>query len=470
MMASNKYDLTRGGILKKLLQVAVPIMGTQLMQMAYNLTDMFWLGRTQQSVVSVAASGLAGMYLWLGMALMLIGRMGSEIGTSQNLGGGDVASAQGYAQDSTRLSVLLGIFYGLLLFVLAEPLVALLRVNDPTVFENTCAYLRIVAFGIPLTYMSAAITGVFNGAGNSRLGFWANTVGLVVNMILDPLMILVWGWDVKGAAIATVIAQATVWALFVLFIKRHPQRPFEDFRIFGRIDPARTRRIMRWSLPVAVESGAFTALAMVVTGMVSDGYGETAVAVQRVGSQIESLSWLIGGGFSSAITAFIGQNYGARKWERIRRGYRMSLVALLAWEALVTLVLFTCGRFLFSLFLREPPEILDMGATYLRILAVCQICMALEGTCSGIFRGMGQTLPPSLCSIASNCIRPLLCWWFSRRMGLNGIWMGVAVSAMVRGISMFIWFTLYKRQIPRTNEGDQELNSAPAASGDIPLT
>ena len=68
-MVLNKQDLTQGGILKKMLQVAVPIMGTQLMQMAYNLTDMFWLGRTQQAVVAVAASGLAGMFLWLGMAL-----------------------------------------------------------------------------------------------------------------------------------------------------------------------------------------------------------------------------------------------------------------------------------------------------------------------------------------------------------------------------------------------------------------
>ena len=87
-MSIKKHDLTQGGILKKLLQVAVPIMGTQFMQMAYNLTDMFWLGRTEQSVVAVAASGLAGMYLWLSMALLMIGRMGSEIGTSQNLGSG----------------------------------------------------------------------------------------------------------------------------------------------------------------------------------------------------------------------------------------------------------------------------------------------------------------------------------------------------------------------------------------------
>lgn len=453
-MASNNYDLTQGGILKKLLQVAVPIMGTQLMQMAYNLTDMFWLGRTEQSVVAVAASGLAGMYLWLGMALMMIGRMGSEIGTSQNLGRGDIEASQGYAQDSMRVSFILGIFYGLVLFVLAEPLVSLLRVDDPTVFSNTCDYLRIVALGIPLTYVSAAITGVFNGAGNSRLSFWANAVGLVVNMILDPVMILVWGWDVKGAAIATVIAQATVCVLFVWFVKRHPHRPFEHFRFIGRIDPTRTRQILRWSLPVAAESGAFTALAMVVTGMVSAGYGETAVAVQRVGSQIESLSWLIGGGFASAITAFVGQNFGARKWKRIRKGYTISLVTLLVWEGLVTLLLILCGRFFFSLFLREPAGILDMGETYLRILAACQIFMALEGACAGTFRGMGRTLPPSLCSIASNCIRPLLCWWFSRWMGLNGLWLGIAVSAMLRGMMIFTWFTIIKHRLPRLDEGD----------------
>ena len=262
-------------------------------------------------------------------------------------------------------------------------------------------------------------------------------------------MILVWGWGVIGAAIATVIAQITVCVMFVLFVKRHPQRPFENFRILGHIDRSRFRQITRWSLPVAIESGAFTALAMVVTGMISAWYGETAVAVQRVGSQIESLSWLIGGGFSSAVTAFVGQNYGARKWERIRKGYHISLVSLLIWEGLVTLLLIFGGRFFFSLFLREPAEILDMGATYLRILAGCQFFMALEGACAGTFRGIGRTLPPSICSIAANSVRPLLCWWLAQWMGLNGLWMGITLSAALRGLMMFIWFSLHKRRFPR---------------------
>ncbi|HHU75819.1 MAG TPA: MATE family efflux transporter, partial [Firmicutes bacterium] len=268
-----------------------------------------------------------------------------------------------------------------------------------------------------------------------------------------PLLILGLDWGVSGAAIATVIAQSIVLLLFIWFAKRHPLRPFDHFRFLGRIDQQKISRILKWSIPVAVENGAFTALAMVVTGMASAWYGEAAVAVQRVGSQIESMSWLIGIGFSSAITAFVGQNYGARQWGRIRRCYRISLATLLIWEAAVTLILLLGGRFLFSLFLPEPPAILDMGATYLRILAWCQLPAALEGACTGAFRGLGQTLPPSLSSVTANLLRPLLCWCFVQWMGLDGLWAGIALSAALRGIFMGVWYTLYEQRIPLEDEG-----------------
>lgn len=451
-MSAHSGDLTQGGILKKILLIAVPIMGTQLLQMTYNLTDMFWLGRLPQSVTAVAASGLAGMFLWLGMALLIFGRLGAEIGVSQNLGAGNPAVAQGYAEDAGRTALVFGGIYGLVLLVFTGPLVSLLRVQEEDVFQSACAYLRIAGIGLPFSYLSASITGGFNGAGNSKLGFWANATGLAVNMVLDPLMILVWGWGIEGAAIATVIAQGIVCGLLLYFAKRHPRRPFAHFRLFGRFDPARVRQIMSWGLPVALESGAFTALAMVVTGMISDSYGADAVAVQRVGSQIESLSWLIGGGFSSAVAAFMGQNYGARQWARIRRGYRISLGFMLVWEGLITILLIFGGRFLFSLFLSEPPHLVVMGGEYLMILAGCQVFMALEGTCAGTFRGIGQTLPPSISSITSNLIRPFLCWALAQRMGLNGFWLGVTLSASLRGLMMFVWFTLYQRKLPHHNE------------------
>ncbi len=462
-MRDNAFDLTQGGIFKRLLLVALPIMGTQLMQMAYNLTDMFWLGRMPNSVTAVAASGLGGMFLWLSAAFLMIGRMGSEIGTSQNLGRGDADSARGYAENATRIGLVLGVLYGFVLLILAGPLISLFRVKEPALFSSACAYLRIVGIGIPFTYVSAAITGAFNGAGNSRLSFLANSTGLIVNMILDPLLIFGLGWGIQGAAIATVVAQCVVVTLFVYFAKCHPQKPFSGFHVLGPFDQEKVKQIFRWSLPVAAESGAFTLLAMVVTSMISAWHGETAVAVQRVGSQVESLSWMIAGGFSSAVTAFVGQNYGARKWARIRRGYRISLAVLLAWEVFVTLALMFGGRFLFSLFLHDPPEILDMGASYLRILAFSQVFMAFEAACAGTFRGLGKTLPPSVSSIASNLLRPWFCWVFARwlGLGLNGLWLGITISAALRGTLMLIWYTLHERSIPLA-DGAELLNEEQA--------
>ena len=201
-----------------------------------------------------------------------------------------------------------------------------------------------------------------------------------------------------------------------------------------------------------MESAAFTLLAMVVTGMVTSLYGERAIAVQRVGNQIESLSWLIGGGFSSAVTAFIGQNYGAGKWTRIRRGYKIALSTLLIWETLAMFIFIFAGRFLFSIFIRDSDEILDMGATFLKFLATCEIFMAFEGACAGTFRGIGKTVPPSVCSIIANLIRPFLCWYLSRSMGLNGFWLGIALSASIRGLLMLIWYTFYQKGLPVNDE------------------
>lgn len=463
-MNKHQNDLTQGGIFRKMLVVALPIMGTSLLQMTYNLTDIFWLGRMTDSVTAVAASGLAGMFMWLGMALLIFGRVGAEIGVSQNLGAGNPEEARLFGQQSARVGLVLGCLYGLILLLFARPMVALLQVREQEVLDAASAYLRIVAVGIPFSFTSAAISGGFNGAGRSSLSFMANAIGLVINMILDPLMILNWGWGVEGAALATLIAQSIVFILLLLAAKRHSHSPFPNFRLLGAFNKEKLATIFKWSFPVSIESGAFTALAMVVTGMVSSSFGASAVAVQRVGSQVESVSWLIGGGFSSAVAAFIGQNYGARKWARIRRGFKVAMTAMLGWEFLMTLLLAFGGGFLFSLFIDHPPEMVRMGKEYLFILAGCQLFMAFEGTCAGTFRGIGQTLPPSVSSITSNLLRPFLCWALAQRMGLNGFWLGITLSAALRGTMMLVWFLIYQRRLPRENEEKPVLEAHPDAN------
>lgn len=445
-MDRERYDLTQGNILSRLLLVALPIMGTQLMQMAYNLTDMFWLGRVGSD--AVAASGTAGMYLWMSNAFVLIGRMGAEIGTAQSVGRGDEEGARTYVRNSFFMALLLGIGYTLVMLVFRHPLIGFFGIREQHVIEDSVTYLTYVSLAFPPFFVSGVLTGAFNGAGNSKTPFYINTIGLVFNMIMDPVLIHGFDMGVKGAAIATALAQICVCVLFLVAGKWKKTAPLGRFRYLARPKKEISGQIVRWSLPIGLENLLFTFLSMIISRFIAV-WGAEAIAAQRLGAQIESMSWMIGLGFASALTAFVGQNYGAGKWSRIHEGFRISLMTILTWGCIVTLVLFFGGRTLFGLFLPDPTT-LDMGAAYLRILAYGQLLSMLEYVAMGMFRGLGRTLPPSIASITCNAIRVPLAYFLSQTsLGLDGIWWGISIGQMLRAVWMFLWYLLGSRHLPR---------------------
>ena len=446
---AGKYDLTTGGILRKLMLVAVPIMGTQLVQMSYNLMDMFWLGRLSSN--AVAASGTAGMFMWLSMAFVIIGRLGAEIGVSQNLGYGDKDAAKRYGQNAMFLATILGVLYGVTLVTFRGQFVGFFNIQEANVAADAKAYLGIVGLAMPFMFLTNPIIGMFNASGNSRTPFVINAIGLVINMVLDPLLIFTLGLGIEGAAYATGLAQIVVFALMMYALMRTKNRPFERFELFVKPKLAYIRQILKWSLPVGVESLLFTTMSMITSRFVA-GFGADAMAVSRVGSQAESLSWLIAGGFGSALTTFMGQNFGAGKWARIHKGFRMSSMVMLGYGALITGVLFFGAEFLFSLFLPGDADIIAMGVMYLRILAICQIPQCFEAVAGSIFKGTGQTLPPSIVSISSNVLRVFCAYFFARTaLGINGIWLALTLTATLRGLWSFVWCLSVNRRRPKVD-------------------
>jgi putative MATE family efflux protein len=435
----DKYNLTEGGILKKLLVVSLPIMGTQFLQMAYNLTDMFWLGRVGSE--AVAASGAAGMYMWLAMGFMLIGRMGAEIGVAQSLGRGDKKSALGFSQNAMFIALVLGLICSFCMIVFKKPLIGFFMFREASVARDAADYLFIVGFANTAVFITAVIIGTFNASGNSKTPFFLNGIGLVCNVILDPLFIFVFRMGVIGAAVATVISQFVVCALMITAIIFFKDRPFEWYSIKIRPDLKKIIFILKWAVPLGLESLLFCFLSM-VTSRFEVSFGANAVATSKVGSQIESLSWLIGGGFGSALVAFIGQNYGAEKWDRIRRGVRISAQLMAVWGIFVTLFLWFAGRYVFAFFL-PAPELVELGIPYLRILAFAQLPMNIEAVGAGAFKGTGRTLQPSFVSVVTNLLKPVLAYFLSRTgLGLFGIWIGISVTTFIRGAWVCIWYWL----------------------------
>jgi putative MATE family efflux protein len=434
---NDKYDLTRGSIAAKLLQVALPIMGMQFTQMAYNLTDMLWLGRLGSD--AVAATGAAGMYLWLSFGFLLVGRMGAEIGAAQSLGRGEKMEALAYSQNSLALGLLLGLVFGLVMLLFPERLAGFFSFKESHVARDCASYIFTVAPAVPLTFASGVIMGTFTACGNSRTPFILNGAGLALNMVLDPALILGAGMGVRGAALATAASQVLVTVLLFLGICRFKNRPFSSYFFCFRIEKQKLRRILAWSVPIALESIFFCFLSM-ITSRIEASFGAQAVAAGKLGAQVESLTWLIGGGFCSALISFTGQNYGAEKFDRVRQGVRFSFGFMSGWGIMVSLLLFFAGKAIFSVFLPEP-EMVVLGTVYLRIFAFCQLAMCLEGTASGAFKGMGKTIPPSLVSITTNLARPVLALLLSRTsLGIYGVWIGVNITANIRGLWICLWY------------------------------
>jgi len=451
MSRADKYNLVEGSIVNKLFFVAGPIIITQVFQMAYNLTDMFWLGRLSSD--AVAASGTAGLFLWLSMAFFMFGRMGAEIGVSQNLGKGDKETARTFALSSIHVAVAFGIIIAAVFMTFNNLFIGFFGIQEAHVASDAGEYLAIVSLGLPFIFTTAAVTGIFNGAGNSRMSMLVNGFGFMLNMVLDPLLIFTAGLGIHGAAVASVIAQSLSAGLAVYVLKRSKNRPFERISLFARPNLNVIKQIFKWVTPVSLESFLFTTLTMMLTPLVAY-YGAGALATVRVGSQIESLTWLIAGGYAAALTAFTGQNFGAGKWTRISKGFRISTVIMSSWGLMVAILLYFGGGALYRIFIPNEPEVVAMGIHYLQILAFVQVPACLEGVAAGIFRGMGKTVPPSISSITSNIMRVVLAYGFVyfTDLGLTGIWIAVAISAAVRGIWIVLWYLIYSRKTPKTDE------------------
>lgn len=437
-----KIDLLNGPVFPSLTKLALPIMATSLVQMAYNLTDMIWIGRISSS--AVASVGAAGMYMWFANGIAVLAKMGGQVKVGHALGAGEHHDACGYARNAIQLSLLLGFIYGILCLIFHRPLIGFFRLNSSEVVHDAELYLSITCGLIIFSFLNQVFTGILTAMGNSRTSFAATASGLVINIVLDPVLIFGVGpfpkLDVTGAAIATVFAQAVVTVFFLISVRKEPEI-FMNLRFFTRPQVPVLKEILRIGFPSSVQSMMFTGISMIIARMVA-GFGDAAVAVQKVGSQIESISWMTSDGFSAAVNSFIAQNFGAGNRERAKKGYRCAMLVVLLWGMFCTIVLIVFPAPIFRIFIPED-AVLPMGVDYLRILGVSQLFMCMEITTAGAFSGLGRTLPPSVVSISFTTARiPLALLLISTPLGLNGIWWSITISSIFKGL---VLTTVFKK-------------------------
>lgn len=443
-------DLLNEPILPALTKLALPIMATSLIQMAYNLTDMAWIGRVGAG--AVAAVGSAAMFTWFSQGVSALAKMGGQVKVAHALGEGKTEEAAEYAQGAIQIGILFAIVYGLISVLFHKNLIGFFNMQNPQIISDAEVYLIITCGLIIFSFLNAIITGILTASGDSKTPFLANVIGLALNMILDPVLIFGVGpvpkMGVAGAAVATVAAQAVVTLVFLISVRKD-RVIFDKVRLFGRTRVTSIRVIVKIGLPAAVQSMIYSGISMILTRMVT-AFGDTAIAVQRVGGQIESISWMTADGFAAAINSFVGQNYGAGQTKRVKHGYTTAAKTIFLWGMFSTGLLIFGAEPIFRIFIHEP-EVVAEGIHYLKILGVSQMFMCEEILTVGAYSGLGKTMQASVISILLTSARiPMALALIATPLGLNGIWWAITLSSVIKGIVYVTSFLFSMRHMPET--------------------
>lgn len=427
-------NLTHGNITKKLALLAFPIMGTSFLQMAYNMIDMIWIGRLGAD--AVAAVGTAGYFMWLSFALITLARVGAEVKVAQWLGLGKAEEANHYGGTAMTFGILIGIGYGLLLVGARGSLIGFFGLDNQGVETMGMNYLMVVAVSMPFTVFNQVISGIYNASGQSRLPFIANGIGLVINIVLDPLLIFTGGMGVVGAALATTLAQIFVSVMLGLMLLG-AYKPYENFHMEITLKGDRLREMLAISLPVALQNGLFTIISIFVARIVAI-HGTTAIAVQKVGTQIEAITYMTAQGFGAALSAMVGQNFGAKRMDRVVGSFKAAIVIMGIFGAMTGLALYVFAGPVFGAFIKEEPA-LSMGIVYLRIISVSQVFMCLEITMAGGFNGLGKSVPPAVVGVVFNALRIPAAYLLSTytALELRGVWWSISIGSVLKGTVLF---------------------------------
>lgn len=439
-------DLLEGKILSNLVGLSTPLMLTAFIQMAYSLTDVAWIGRL--STEAVAAAGQVGFFIWIGNSLMLIPRVGMSVLSSQAYGARDLDRVKKAINNGIWLSVVMGILYGLLLIILRDPLIGFFQLED-SVNRLTEIYMIVIALGMPLFFINPVLSGAYNSLGNSKTPFRINAIGLIVNIVMDPLLIFGWGpfpkLGIRGAAIATVGAQFVVFLVFLWVIYQADDLIKQSRIRWWTFDGPLLGQIFKIGVPPSIQSNVHAGISIILNRYVAS-YGAMPLAVGSVGSMIESICWMTTEGLAVAITALTGQNYGARLMDRVQEIYRVSMRSFLIIGTIASLVLIVFRYQLFHLFIPQDQDAIALGAVYLFILGFSEFFMAFEIGCTGLLNGVGDTRMPASVNSVLNFLRIPLALVFMPFFGVRGVWIAITISTILKGIILYFVTRRHWRQ------------------------
>jgi putative MATE family efflux protein len=416
------------------LRLALPAVAMMACNFSFNLIDTIWVGRLV-GPAALAAVSTAGFYVWVALNLAEMFEIGLTAVAARRHGEGSPEAAARAAAAAVVFALIAGIAVSVTGILLADFMFRLMAV-PAEVATLGHDYLVTWLLGAPLVFGFFAIEATFRASGDTRTPFLMLAGSVVISIALDPLLIAGVGpfprLGVEGAALASVMVRGVGFLLGLAIALRRG--------LLGIRAPD-------WSaVPLIVRIGAPLSLAGVLLSLIymwltrfTAQFGTPALAALGIGHKMEGLGFIAISGFALAASALVGQNLGAGQEARAREAVRLTVGYCLVVTVSSAIAFLLIPARLVSLFTTDPLVIAD-GVLYLRVIAFAQIAQSFELILEGALAGAAYTFWPQVASTSLTALRiPLAAWW-SRGLGLLGIWLALSVTAIARGVAMVLFW------------------------------
>ena len=381
---------------KNILRFAMPMLVGHMFQQLYTFVDQIIVGRFLGKE-ALAAVGASFPVIFTLIALIIGIATGGTIVISQFFGASDFTRVK---RAIDTIFIVMGVFAVLMTVIgisFAEQIFRLINLPEELMPLAT-NYFTIYVSGLIVFFGFNGVAAILRGLGDSITPLYFLVISTLLNIGLDLLFIVKLGWGIEGAAFATLIAQGTAFIIAVFYLNRNHELIRFNFRDFA-FDWEIFRQSIRIGLPTGVQQ-AFVALGMMALMRIVNGFGTDVVAGYTAAGRLDSLAVIPSMVFAQALATFVGQNIGAGKIDRVKKGLARTLLMSSAVAIVITLLIIVFKYPLMSLFTRDQ-GVIDIGGDYLTIVTAFYLLFTAMFTYGGVMRGAGDTLIPMFLTIFS---------------------------------------------------------------------
>lgn len=439
----NRDLILNGNMMQAILSIAIPVVINSFLQTMYNLTDTFWLGKlgTYELAAINLVTPLQNIVVNFGSGITVAG----SVLIARNIGAKQDEQARAMANQIFACAMIFAVVCAGMIAVFTPGIVTWLGADGNT-WKYACTYMQIVILDMPFLYTVNIFASIHQAQGDTVSPMFLNLGGICLNMVLDPLFMIVLSGGVAGAALATVMAKAVPAVIAFVLLNRKNQLVNLDLRHL-RFEKEKLKSIVTIGLPTAI-GGSTMQFGFLLMSRNVFKYGTEAMAAYGIGNKVNGLISLPSNGIGSAVATIVGQNVGAQQMDRAEKGYKLSMkisvIFLLAGGMILSRAPISTA--IVSIF-SDDPSVIGMAADFLSIMAFWCFTNGVYNSTTGLFQGTGHTEVTMAVDVTRLWVFRFATLYICEhwlQMGVRSVWYSVVIS---NGISAGILYILYRTRL-----------------------